>query len=56
MNEIGTPRFTADLCVNFTFRQGYVSGKLLFTHPFKLTSVAILWVRSGEFMVFSTVK
>jgi len=46
--------FQADLRVNFEFGQGYTSEKNGTIILIKLNELAILCVRSGEFMVFPT--
>src|SRR5260221_13678904 len=44
VNKIVPPRFTAVLCVKFTFRRRYVSEKPLLTHPFEPKGLASLWL------------
>jgi hypothetical protein len=46
--------FQAGLRVNFEFGQGYASEKNGTSILIKLNELAILYVRSGEFMVFPT--
>jgi len=46
--------FRAGLRVNFEFGQGYASEKNRTIIPIKLNELAILCVRSGEFIVFPT--
>jgi hypothetical protein len=51
---VGVQLFPAGLWVNLEFRQRYASEKRRTNILIKLNELAILYVKSGEFMVFPT--